>query len=319
MTTQRRERLQKEKRNRVLARLVIVSLAAALVVALGWSAYRQIAGKVTGMMVGIEYVQEGCLEDRVRAEAVVVHQETLIPSPGRGRFENLVLEGERVRKGSRVGHFYLENGSKSLTISAPISGVVSYRPDGLEEIMAQLDIEHPRSVVFSYQSAVSEEQGLSYQSGQPLLKMVNNLTPTVLVVRFPHHALGESLQVGQVIDVIGDKDVLGRGKVVGLESKGEQVVASLALDSFCEELINQRRLEVDLVKKRYYGGLVPSQAIIEKEGHTGVFCLRQEKVFFKPVEVVVMRDEWGVVKGLDKGECLVTTPELVHEGMVLDR
>ncbi|MGI6487683.1 MAG: HlyD family efflux transporter periplasmic adaptor subunit [Syntrophothermaceae bacterium] len=319
MKTQRRERLQKEKRNRVLVRLVIVLLAAALVVAVGWNVYRQIAGKVTGMMIGVEHVQEGCLEDRVRAEAVVIHQETLIPSPGRGRLENLVLEGERVRKGSRVGNFYLQNG-QSTTISAPISGVVSYRPDGLEEMLAQLDIEHPRSVVFSYQSAVSEEQELSYQSGQPLLKMVNNLTPTVLVVRFPHHVLGEPLQVGQVIEeVIWDKSRLGRGKVAGLQSKDEQVVASLVLDSFCAELINQRRLEVDLIKKRYYGGLVPSQAIIEKDGHTGVFCLRQEKVFFKSAEVVVTRDEWAVVKGLDKGEYVVTTPELVHEGMVLDR
>lgn len=314
----RRQRLIKEKKKKVLARLVIALVLMGLVLTGGWVTYREVTTRVTSLVMGVAQSREGLLVDRVRAKAIVVHEESVVPSPAKGRFENLVREGERVRRGTLLGRFYPEGSGGSINIIAPVSGIVSYRPDGLEEVLDESHLRDLKPEAFSYQPSTIRDDKLTKQSGQPLLKIINNLHPTALLISVPKRSAGR-LEIGTVEEVKWANRNLGGAKITRMSKAGDEVLAYLVLYSCRTDLLDQRLIEVDLITKSYYGILVPSSAITSKNGVKGVYCLRKERVYFKQVDVVVSREGESMVTGLSPDEYVVTSPELVREGMVKRR
>jgi len=308
--------LVKEAKKKGVARLMVV-LALVSVGLLGlWFAWRGLTSKVTNLMVEVQGVRQGYLEDQVKARAVVLREETLVPAPGAGRFENLTREGERVRKGAVLGYFYPEQGEEYQVMRAPVSGVVSYRPDGLEDALAAFQLDEPDMEVFSLQPARKTGISMSYHQGQPLFKVIDNLSPTVLLATFPVHTAGKPVHKGQTLVVRWQGKNLGTATVTGLGRARDRVILRLVLDSFCDDLIYHRVIDVDLVARQYHGVLIPRGAITEKNGCTGVYYLRNETVHFKEVKVVATRGDRAVVEGIKPGDYVVTTPALVDEGMV---
>ncbi|ADI01597.1 MAG TPA: hypothetical protein GXX39_06485 [Syntrophothermus lipocalidus] len=315
--SERLDRLAKQKKQkRLILKLlfVLVLISAMLAVA---AAYRAVTGKLSVMRMEVEESKEGVLEETLTGTAMVVQEETVLRSPADGRFENLVREKERVRRGAILGRLYTESGTESYDVTAPIAGVVLYQTDGLETVMvpSKLGDLHPQMFAYSIHVVRGVENLL--HKGDAFAKIVNNLKPTGLVVKTEDTA--DPLADGQEVGVRYKNLDLGTARVISIERGNDYTLVGLIMSGFVMEVADRRSIPVELVIRRYEGIIVPTRALTTKAGRLGVYCLRKETVVFKEVQLVARKAGHSVVRGLDAGEYVVTTPDLVKEGMVMRR
>ena len=280
-------------------------------------AYRAAADRVSAMRLEVEETRKGVLEEVVTGTALVAHEETVIHAPEEGYFENLVRERERVRRGAILGKFFAENGTQSHEITAPAAGVVIYQTDGLESLLVPSKVEHLHPQVFSYNISFVRGLGGRLNKGEAFAKVVNNLKPNGLVVKLTDKK--DTLTRGQEVEVRSGGKELGKAQVVAVQHVDDYILIGLMMDQFVIALADSRLLPVELVVKRYEGTIIACPALTEVDGKLGVYCLRKETVIFKEAEVVARKGGKAVVRGVEPGEYVITTPGLVREGMVIPR
>ena len=147
-------------------------------------------------------------------------------------------------------------------VKAPISGIVSYRVDGLEEKLTpdkigeldkksldELDLKTGKIV------ATNEECG----------KVIDNFEAYIITISKSKEA--KEAKVGERIKVRLSNNVETSAKIVNLkqEENGEVVIA-LQIDNQIKELINYRKITFDLIWWSATGLKVPNQAIVEENG-----------------------------------------------------
>ncbi|MGE5415523.1 MAG: HlyD family efflux transporter periplasmic adaptor subunit [Acidobacteriota bacterium] len=299
------------KKKKIIAVIMILVLVGVLYGLFSW-AY----SKISGMMINVQPVKIGRLEKIVRCRAVVINHEFVANAPGNGRFENLLREGEKVRKGGLVGYFYRTDTNEPEKMWAPYSGVVCYHPDVRENWLQGLGLSSSAEQILKYTPEPVNDGSFEYQAGQPVFRIIDNLVPTRLVVEMESkQAKKQGLdQKNRVLIRYRDQE-LSKARFESVSENGEKLLAFLSFNQFQDALLETRRPLLDCVVDRGEGLVVPTNAIVKKGNKTGVFYLHEELYQFKTVQIVFMQDDLAIVKGVDEGERVVTTPSLVQEGM----
>ena len=83
----------------------------------------------------------------------------------------------------------------------------------------------------------------------------------------------------------------------------------IELDRYVSVLDAVRTVDVDVIVARVEGVVVPTRAIVWRDGRTGVFVRRPPGTTFLNVEVVASVDGVSVVEGLTPGTPVVINPE----------
>jgi putative membrane fusion protein len=313
----RQQRIQNRIRNQEIMRnLTRGLLAVAILVGIG-GFMLFLYHKTCIWLIDVHVVQYGELEDRVSTTAIVIKEETMVKASARGRFENKVLEGERVRSGSVAGLFYPEGELKPVSLYVPLSGVISFKPDGWEEILDDFSVDNGDQNIFDYSPRQFNDGSFQYESGEPLFKIIDNLVPLKLVVSIEPLALNEPLAIGDKLQVRYKDQLLGTAVCESVWPGEDRQTAILGLSGFNETLLDQRKIEVDCILNSYSGLIIPKESLVKSQAEDAVYKVRKEKVELSAVEVLAICNGQAVVDGLEPGDTIITTPGLVSEGMSL--
>ena len=148
------------------------------------------------------------------------------------------------------------------TIKAPKSGIVSYKVDGLEEMLTPNNF-----------SAISKEylENLNLKTGNLIAtnsecgKIINNFEAYIATISNSKNA--KEAKVGERVKIrlSNNKEINAEIVYISQENEDENLLV-IKIDKEIEELLNYRKLSFDLIWWSYSGLKVPNQAIVEKEG-----------------------------------------------------
>lgn len=319
--TERQQRMKQEVRKRVIIKKVISILAVLAVIAAVYFLLEWATALVERAMIRITTVQFGRVEDVIRCRAVVIRSEKVVTAPAAGRFENLILEGERVRRGTLIGYLYREGDYESIPLYAPRSGKVCYHPDNIEQMTQNFELNSSVEKLFSKEVSPVSDGSFSYDKGDAVFKIIDNCVPAKLIVELP-----ANLNPAQGLKLQSNYSIRCHGKDLGEAEYTEEInlhgkkYGCLTLESFADSLMEVRHTYVDIIRTAHEGIIVPTKAIIKGQGgQYKLYCIDKGIVRLQPVKIVYRSNNGKtVVDGLTPGDRIVTTPGLVKEGMMLE-
>lgn len=180
------------------------------------------------------------------------------------------------------------------TIYSETPGFVTFGSDGLEDVINLNTIDHFTS---SDIERIKKDHlnPKEPQSNQNVLRMVNNYRWSIVFDLEEKEA--EGLQAGKNIMVRKqgeDRDYTAR--VRRIEEDGDKRIVILDLTEALEGLYHLRTMQIDIVKNRYQGAMIPNEAIIEQEGSIGVYRTDVNGfVKFIPIKVKGSNREYSIV------------------------
>ncbi|PKM76324.1 MAG: hypothetical protein CVU90_12995 [Firmicutes bacterium HGW-Firmicutes-15] len=301
----RKARLKRRIMQRSALKIVLLSCLALLLLGFIYQLGQNSYSTIVKLNRDIKVAEYGHMEDRLSGEAIVLNKEEIASAQFEGRFENMVKDREKTRKGTLLGYYISSRGQTPL--QAPVSGIFMRRTDGLEEVFREINLQAVSPEIFQYKtSAVAEDRPI--QAGQAVYKIVNNLEPTRLLVHFPLERIDFDIVAKQQVNVfLAGKD-LGTVIVKDMKKDFGEIVMILEFKDFQEELLNQRYIGVELVFNSCSGFLVPEKALVEREGKKGIYCTKDEDITFKPVDIIKIKGGKAIVEGLNKNDILVLNP-----------
>lgn len=228
-------------------------------------------------------LEEGAVSVTLLAEGLVVRPEAVVKAPAAGRAERLIAEGERVRTGTPVVRLTPGPG----VVAAPLSGVVSYQVDGLEEALAPANASQwtpLRINSLRFQGSTATGEG-EVAEGTPLFKVVDNLALGLLVVA-PADRVASLSEASKVRLRLNGEEAVITARTTRWEREGEEALLHLTALDQSQELTGRRRVQVSLILGTYEGMIAPRTAIDIREGVQGVWVQHGGRAVFHRVRVL---------------------------------
>lgn len=243
---------------------------------------------------------------------LVIRDEIVVVADRHGTFNPRFPEGERVAEGEVVAIVETGMGGNQV-IKAPRAGVVCYSIDGWESVLSPQNIETLDIAGLeeaSLDSLREVPQGAQVEVGQPVLKIVNNLQPTLIWLKFDSQYLDLFPPVGKKINFnIGDE--VFRGTLKNLASQGVISQGLLELDR--AEFLHERQVDLCILLEKAQGIKIPNRALVYKEEEPGVYKKAVNGYQWTPVKILLQDENYSVVEGLLKGDRVITNPDLIDE------
>lgn len=264
------------------------------------------------------------------AYGFVCAEEYLMEQAFDGKLTAVTGEGERVGKNQavyalqRVG----EDGGVNETMNyfyAPVAGLVSYYTDGYEkwddvEEIAALDL--PALYEQLKQSHQEREEALKngQATGQVACEIINNVGELRLVCTLAKSDYTEKLKDAKnVRAVFPELGIEESFQIKALIEKGDNVVLDLQTAAAWDKLYLQRVVKMQVGHYVDIKIVLPTEAIIYRDGEAGVYVISKKFVLWRAVELVDMDQETGgvIVQGLNEGDEVVLDAQKVKEGMYI--
>lgn len=258
--------------------------------------------KVSTLSIKLEKVEES-----LETEAFVFCDGGVLISPASGKISWLRKEGERVKRGSIVAKV----GDKN--VSAERSGILLCKVDDFSGIWKLDDVWAKGVLNFSFGRVNVIEEGTVVKAGSAIGEIRDNLSIKLLLkirredfyakwlerriipLSFPHFKKEEE------------------SKLLEIKPLGDEMLLLLSLTGW-DELVAFRSLNVRLIKRKLIGAIIPINAIIIKDGKTGVYMVRGGRVFFKEIKFRELSSALAITSDLKDGDRIVVEPDRVSEG-----
>ncbi len=203
----------------------------------------------------------------------------------------------------------LNSGTEYLTSTR--SGVVSYRVDGLEDILTPANFGSlSKNMLENLHLKTGQIISTSEESG----KIIDNFCCYIACVLKDENLQEKGTNVGDSINIrlSNRKEVKATIEYISKENNEEDLVV-FKLENYTEELINYRKISFDVIWWDVSGWKVPNNAIKhEKEDLAYVVCKRAgytDKVY---VQILKQGDKYSIIKNYDSGA------ELLEKGVSND-
>ena len=203
----------------------------------------------------------------------------------------------------------LNSGSEYLTSTR--SGVVSYRVDGLEDILTPSNFGNlSKKMLEDLHLKTGQIVSTSEESG----KIIDNFSCYIACVLKSKNLEEKNANVGDSINIrlSNRKEVKAKIEYIAKESDTEDLVV-FKLENYTEELINYRKISFDIIWWDVSGWKVPNSAIkYETEDLAYVICKRAgytDKVY---VQILKSGDKYSIIKNYE------TSNELIEKGVSED-
>lgn len=146
-------------------------------------------------------------------------------------------------------------------VKAPISGVVSYRVDGLEE---KLSVDNFNSITESYLEELDLKTGQIISTSSEYGKVIDNFKCYIAITMDSEEA--NSAKVGDTVQLRTSNKEENKAKIVQINDESGKRTIIFQVNRMTEELINHRKIAVDVIWWNKSGLKVPNQALIEENG-----------------------------------------------------
>ncbi|MFZ7103199.1 MAG: HlyD family efflux transporter periplasmic adaptor subunit [Peptococcaceae bacterium] len=290
-----------------------------------WFVGHGLVNFVMGMLVQTEIVQKSVIEKKLAAEGYLIRDEILVTAPVTGRIINKLSEGERVGIEMPIMEVEAAEGTamqagEPYLIKAPISGVVSYVTDGLEEIFRPNELQalNMEKIEKIKVETIDNNDIDMVKKGNRLCKIVNNLEQMQMFLQFPLDAFGEPLQKGQELTLyFPEIEKTVTASILDLKGIGNNAQVLVEFPDTMYKLLNRREQKIELIIDQQEGIFINKKALVEKNTETGIYWLRKGFVFWQPVKILAEDGENVMVEGIESLTEIILNPQLVKEGQHL--
>jgi len=206
-----------------------------------------------------------------------------------------------------------------ITLYSEQSGLLSYYIDGWERYNEPL---HMTEVAYleNMPEGKFTEEGELVDAGGPLLKIVNNWEWffNIVLPLYPGRELTEYNRVDIEFKFAPGEKILADLYYFQIDEVSQEVHLTYRIDRQVRGFEQVRWTDASLLYRRQEGIIIPAEAVIKKDGLTGVYLNKGGRVVFEPVTVIERREEKVLVEGLDRYSLVISRPDLVEEGQRLN-
>ena len=150
--------------------------------------------------------------------------------------------------------------SGSEYVKAPISGIVSYKVDGLEEV---LNPDNFSSLSKEYLESLNLKTGKIVATSTESGKVIDNFSCYIVTISSSTDA--KEAKIGQKVNIRLSNNVEIPAEITNIMKEDEQqIVIILKIENQIEELINYRKITFSLIWWNAEGLKVPNQAIAQE-------------------------------------------------------
>ena len=176
-------------------------------------------------------------------------------------------------------------------LSAPISGIVSYKVDGLEAELTTADFTKYNS---DYFRDLDLKTGQIVATSSEAGKVIDNFKYYLAVSMNSEEAM--STKIGKTVKIrLSTNDEI-KAKIVHINEEENARLLILEIDRLTEKLINYRKISFDIIWSSYSGLKVPNKAILkEKDGLSYVVRLRKGYATKLLVKVLSENENYSIV------------------------
>lgn len=215
------------------------------------------------------------------------------------------LTGEASAAGSYLKQLYNERtkleeqlNSGAEYITAPKSGIVSYKVDGLEEILTPNNFSELNKDLL---------EGLKLKTGQLIAtnsecgKIIDSSKCYIATITDSEQAKTAELEDKVKIRLSNNKIIEAKINYISQENEDEILIV-LEIDKQISELTNYRKISFDLIWWNYTGLKIPNQAIVEENGLS--YVVRNRAGYLDKILVKVTRknDKYCLVSNYETKE-----------------
>lgn len=209
----------------------------------------------------------------------------------------------------------LNSGSEYIT--APKSGIVSYRVDGLEEILTPNNL-----------GALSKKmlEDLNLKTGQIVStneesgKIIDNFYCYIATILDDDTIQEEQAKVGKTVKIrlSNSKEIDAEIIYISKESNKEDLVV-FKVEKYVEELINYRKISFDIIWWNVSGLKIPNEAIHYEEEKDLSYIIRKRVGYTDKIYVKILKqsDKYSIIENYDDSKEL--TEKGVSESEVKNR
>ena len=177
-------------------------------------------------------------------------------------------------------------------VKAPISGLVSYRVDGLEETLTPENFE---MINEDYLEKLDLKTGKIVATNEECGKVIDNFNCYIATITDSEEA--KSAKVGDVVKVRLSNNVEVKAVITNISNENEEKrILILKLDKQVEELINYRKITFNLIWWDATGLKVPNQAIVKIDNLDYVVRSRAGYVSKILVKVKKQAEKYSIVE-----------------------
>ena len=204
------------------------------------------------------------------------------------------------------------------------SGLIYSKVDGYETTINEETIQNPDAKLFHNLWNAKPVDYSKTDANYVFGKIINNYETTVLASVSTKEA--EGIEDGDVLH-IKSSDVTG-GKiactVTGVSVSGNDTILTLRVSKNLETLLQERKMNFDLVKRTYSGLRIPKEAILGSGEDQYVYVVKDSIVKKKPVEVLCEKNEFVIVAEDNQNssnvllyDLVITKSKNLSEGMIV--
>lgn len=206
-------------------------------------------------------------------------------SPQGSYLKELITERKEYEKKLNSGAEY---------VKSPISGVVSYKVDGLEEVLK------PTNECFSalnqeYLDKLNLKTGKIVPTNEESGKIIDNTSCYIATITNSENT--KNAKVGQKVEIRLPSNEETRAEITYISQEGDDdILLILKINKHVEELIEYRKISFDLIWWSENGLKVPNQAIINENELNYVIRNRAGYLDKLLVKVVRQGEKYSLVK-----------------------
>ncbi|MGM0370083.1 MAG: HlyD family efflux transporter periplasmic adaptor subunit [Bacillota bacterium] len=244
----------------------------------------------------------GTISKQFESEGVLIRDEKVVFTSQSGQVELNTSEGKRVSAGNLIAR--VNGGNKSDDLYNYEAGIISYKVDGLENTLEVEDISNLgyKKLAKLKGSINAVESGDQVNAGRPIFKVINNFQ-FYLAILLPQDQLSNYGLADEVeVSLVDLPEQNFNATVYNIILDQPKNIMVLKIDSFLDELVDIRKSDAKVIKRRYHGIVVPSSAIIKENNKTKVRIRGHVKDYTKEVKLKGEIDGKAIIKkGINPG------------------
>ena len=184
-------------------------------------------------------------------------------------------------------------------ITAPISGIVTYRVDGLEEILSPNDFSN---LTIDNLEKLELKTGKIISSSNEKGKVIDNFHSYIVCILDSEMSKNAQIRDKVNITFASGKEYTYQIEYISVE-EGDKKVIVFGSDVMPEELINFRKISLNITWWSYSGLKTPNSCIIEDEqGYNFLIKKKQDEYIKIPVKILKRNDKYSIITNYDKEE-----------------
>lgn len=182
-------------------------------------------------------------------------------------------------------------------VNSPKSGIVSYRIDGLEEV---LKYDNFSSLNISFLENLDIKTGRIVTSSDKQAKIVNNYGCYIAVILDSEEAMNAEEGNSVKIRLSNDEEVKAIIECIK-EEKNERLII-FKINKEVEKLVAYRKISVDVIWWKYEGLRVPSSAILYEDGMSYVVTNKNGNISKVLVKIARQNNNYCIVESYETEE-----------------